>query len=357
MQISWNLFGFYIEIFKGDFYNKSIKRRKTQGANHMEKLKLGIDVGGTKVAYALLDADNHIVFRHQTPIHLEIMPEEFTQKMYKEIDEVLEMSGCPLENLVGIAVGMPSYVDYERGYVVTSGSIGNIKNYPARDELQKKYKNVPIVIDTDTNMAAVAESELGAGRGFPHMVYMAVSTGLGTSFIINGELFRGSYGGAGESGHMIITEGKGLTDGCGNPGCFMSYASGSYIVKHAKLAIESGVKSSMADMVDNLDDLTAKHLSEAYKQGDSLAEKLVAQLIHYYALHIYNLFIAFNINCYVCGGGLLKMGDFLLEGIEKELEKFNKQENQKIYIKKYELGGDMGLIGAGLLLDKALNLK
>ena len=216
---------------------------------------------------------------------------------------------------------------------------------------------MPILIDNDTNVAALAESAMGAGQGFPHMVYVAISTGLGTGFIINGDLFRGSYGGAGESGHMIITEGKGLTDGCGNPGCFMSYACGAYIVKHARIAIESGVQSSMADMVDNLEDLTAKHLSEAYKQGDSLAEKLVKQLIHYYALHIYNLFIAFNINCYVCGGGLTNMGDFLLEGIQAEVDKLNKQENQKVYIKKAALGGDMGLIGCGIALDKVLKLK
>lgn len=191
----------------------------------MEKYRLAIDVGGTKIAYGIFNEENEIIFRHRTATPLEIMPDEFTEKLYTEIDEVLEKSGIPLSELKGISVGMPSYVDYENGIVVTSGSIHNIKNYPAKAVLEKKYPGVRIVIDGDTNMAALAEHEFGAGRGFKHMVYCALSTGLGTGFIVNNDLFRGSYGGAGESGHMLITPGEGLECGCGNKGCFMSYAA------------------------------------------------------------------------------------------------------------------------------------
>ncbi len=320
----------------------------------MSKLKLGIDVGGTKIAYGLLDEKNQIVFRDQTPTPLEIMPDELTGKLYTEIDAVLKKAHCGPEHLAGIAVGMPSYVDYENGIVVTSGSIHNIKNYPARLILQKKFPQIPIVIDGDTNMAALAEHSGGAGRGFRHMVYVALSTGQGTGFIVNNSLFRGSYGGAGESGHMIVTPGRGLTDGCGNQGCLMSWASGAYLVKHARLAIENGEKSKMTEMVSDLSELTAKHISKAYHLGDLLAERLIDQLIYYSSIHIYNLFISFNINCYVCGGGLINLGDFFLERIQKQVDDFNKQENQKIYIKKAALGGDNGLIGCGIALDHIL---
>lgn len=320
----------------------------------MEKLKLGIDVGGTKIAYGLMDDRNQIVFRYQTPTPLEITPDEFTQKLYTEIDEVLQKAEYPADRLKGISVGMPSYVDYENGMVVTSGSIHNIKNYPARDILKKKYEGIPVVIDGDTNMAALAEHRYGAGQGYRHIVYVALSTGLGTGFIINNEPFRGSYGGAGESGHMIITPGKGLTDGCGNQGCFMSYACGSYIVKHAQNAIKGGTPSMMTEMVKDLSELTAKHVAEAYQKGDSLAGQLMDQLIYYASLHIYNLFIAFNINCYVCGGGLVNMGDFFLERIQKEVDSLNKQENQQVYIKKAMLSRDSGLLGCGLALELAL---
>ncbi len=320
----------------------------------MEKLKLGIDVGGTKIAYGLLNDKNEILFRYQTPTPLEIMPAEFTQKLYTEIDTVLKQAGCTAEQLTGIAAAMPSYVDYENGIVITSGSIRHIKNYPARDILQKKYPNIPILIDNDTNVAALAEHGCGAGRGFHHMVYVALSTGLGTGFIVNDQLFRGSYGGAGESGHMLITPGKGVTDGCGNPGCFMSYASGSCLVKHALLAIESGTETCMTEMVPDLSELTARHIADACKQGDALGQRLIEQLIYYASLHIYNLFIAFNINCYVCGGGLTNMGDFLLERIQEQVDVFNTQENQQVYIKKASLPGENGLIGCGIALDTTL---
>lgn len=317
----------------------------------MNKLKLGIDVGGTKIAYGLLTEDNKIVYRHQTPTPLEITPEEFTLKLYTEIDSLLSFAGRRASDLAGIAVGMPSYVDYQNGIAVTSGSIHHIKNYPARDILKKRFPGIPVIIDGDTNMAALAEHRYGAGKAYEHMVYVALSTGLGTGFIINGQLFRGSYGGAGESGHMIITPDKGLTDGCGNQGCFMSYACGSFLVKHAIRYITDGTPTSLTDMVEHMEDLTAKDIVEAYKHGDSLSEKLVNQLLYYSSLHIYNLFIAFNINCYVCGGGLTNMGSFFLEAIQQQVDSFNKQKNQKIYIKKAGLGSDNGLLGCGAALD------
>ena len=318
-----------------------------------KNLKMCIDVGGTKIAYGILNGDNEILFRHQTKTPIDITPDEFTQKMYKEIDEALALAGMKEEDLVGIALGMPSYVDFERGYVISSGSIEKIKNYPVREELQKKY-SVPILVDNDTNVAALAEHKYGAGRGFKHIIYMALSTGTGTGFIINGDLFRGTYGGAGESGHMIVTPGQGIIDGCGNPGCIMSYSSGCQVTRHAKIMIEAGYKTMLADMVDDLDDLTAKDIAEAYQKGDEVATKIFDMMCKYAAIHIYNLFISININCFVCGGGLTNMGDFYLDRIREEVDKLNHQDNQEIIIKKAELDGDFGLIGSGILIDQLL---
>ena len=318
----------------------------------MKQYRLAIDVGATKIAYGIFNEKNEIIFRYRTATPLEIMPDDFTKKLYDEIDDVLEKSEISISDIAGIGVGMPSYVDFEHGIVITSGGIHNIKNYPAREILKKKYPNTHIIIDGDTNMAALAEHKYGAGRGFKHMVYCALSTGLGTGFIVNNELFRGSYGGAGESGHMLITPDRGLECGCGNKGCFMSYACGSFIAKHAQQALLNGEKSVINDMVSDISKITSIHVGEAYKQGDALAERLMDQLIYYNALHIYNLFIAFNINCYVCGGGLLNMGEFFLEEIQKRVDLLNKQKNQKIYIKAAELGGDNGIIGCAVALEE-----
>lgn len=317
----------------------------------MDKMKLGIDVGGTKVAYGLLAADNQIVYQYQTANDLEITPEGFTEKICQDIQYVLEQSGCPLANLAGLAIAMPSYVDYENGIVVTSGSLYKLKNYPIGKQLKERFPETSIIIDNDTNVAALAEHHYGAGVGFRNMVYVALSTGLGTGFIVNGDVFRGSYGGAGESGHMIITPGQGLTDGCGNQGCFMSYVSGSQLVRHAIKSIKEGVATSLTKKRSKIAEITAQDIAEACKQGDELSEKLISQSVYYAAMHIYNLFIAFNINCYVCGGGLTNMGSFYLERIQAQVDEFNKQENQKIYIKEAKLKGTSGIIGCGVAID------
>ena len=134
----------------------------------MSKLKLCIDVGGTKTAYGLLDDRNHIVYRFQTPTPLEIMPGSiYRENLYERRSEVLKNFGCAREELSGVAVGMPSYVDYENGIVVTSGSIHNIQNYPARAVLEKKFPGIPVLIDGDTNMAQDWQSIIWAqGRAF-----------------------------------------------------------------------------------------------------------------------------------------------------------------------------------------------
>ena len=103
----------------------------------MEKYRLAIDVGGTKIAYGIFNEENEIIFRHRTATPLEIMPDEFTEKLYTEIDEVLEKSGIPLSELKGISVGMPSYVDYENGIVVTSGE--KISGCAYRDRRRYQY--------------------------------------------------------------------------------------------------------------------------------------------------------------------------------------------------------------------------
>ena len=228
----------------------------------------------------------------------------------------------------------------------------NLNHFYARDTFQEYFPNSQILVDNDTNLAAIAEHRYGAGKNLKNFLYTALSTGIGSGFIINNDIFRGDYGGAGESGHMIINPEKGIQCGCENNGCFMSFASGSMIVKHIANELRNGRQSIIAEMVGgDFEKITAEHLNLAFTQGDPLAEQMLDQIGYYIGLYVYNMFMSLNFNTYIFGGGMVNFGEPLLERIQKSFDHFNHQKDQIIHLKKAELGNDFGIIGAVELLD------
>ena len=224
---------------------------------------------------------------------------------------------------------MPSFIHFDKGYVVKTASIPNIHHFPLRDYLQKKLGDrVRIVVDNDGNTGALAEFLYGAGRGFDHMVFCLVSTGIGSSIIINKALFRGTYGWAGESGHTLVKpfDTPEVLCGCNNAGCVNSLCSGKMILNYVKQWIRSGEKTILPELAGDIGSINTKHLNKAYDMGDETAIKAVKQMAQYMAVWLYNLYLTLNINCFVFSGGLLAMGDKLFDRIRKLFDEYNKSE-------------------------------
>ena len=316
------------------------------------KYRQGIDIGGTKIAYGILNEDGVIVYRHRTATNIKAGPAEFLQTLVADINGILSAQAFPREDLIGMALGFPSYVDHERGVIVMSGSMANLRGFDARGGLNHYFPDIRTVVDNDTNIAAIAEHKYGAGRGFDHMLYTAVSTGIGSGFILNGKIYRGAYGGAGESGHMLITPDEGVLCGCDNRGCFMSNTAGSMIIGHAIKAIKGGRASALTELVGgDLSKLSAAHINQAFQSGDALATELVDQMGYYLGIYIYNFFVSVNMNCYILGGGvIMNFGDPLMRRIRETFDRYNHYTGQEVYIKYAELKEDVGIIGAGELL-------
>ncbi|MDR2553459.1 MAG: ROK family protein, partial [Treponema sp.] len=199
----------------------------------MKQYVIGIDVGGTKTAYGVLDEQKNIIRHLQHPSNGDCSPEVFFDQIAANVRDLMAACNIAGENLWGIGLGMPSFILYDEGYIVKTSNLVNIKDFPARDWLSRRL-GAPVILDNDARAAGMAECCYGAGRGFDAMLYCPVSTGISSALIIGGKPFRGSYGWAGESGHMIATPGEGIECGCGNRGCYMSWCSGSMIVKHIK---------------------------------------------------------------------------------------------------------------------------
>ncbi len=309
-----------------------------------KKFVIGIDVGGTKVAYGLFDLEGNLLERYRHPSDPEMDGPAFCDRLLETIKKILDEKNLEKDEIKGVGICMPSYILYEKGYIYLTSALTKIHDFAMRDYLEERL-GLPVFLDNDANAAALAEYRRGAGRGCRHMVYMALSTGIGSGIIINGELFRGSYGWAGESGHMLITPDEGITCGCRNRGCFMSYAGGRYVTKHAKIRMLEGASSEL----ESKDPLTGEDILQAYRNGDELADEMLKMMAHYIGVCLYNVYQLLNINTFVLGGGLTNFGPALFDRVREEFDSYD-QVKLPVEFRIAELKDEFGIIGAAELV-------
>ena len=310
----------------------------------MGKHIIGIDAGGTKVAYGLFNEEGELVYRTEHPSDIEADGPAFSDRMIQTVGQILEENRLNMTDLAGVGVCMPSYINSEEGWIYMTSALPKVRDFAMREYISERL-GIRVELDNDANVAALAEFRRGAGRGLRHMVYMAVSTGIGSGIIINGQLFRGSYGLAGESGHMLITPDEGIECGCRNRGCFMSYAGGRYVPYHLRIRMLEGADSCLPDS----EDLSCRDLLHSYRAGDALADEMISQMAHYIGVCLFNVYELLNIKTFVFGGGLTAFGDVLFDRVRKEFDRYN-HIDMPVEFRFAELEKDFGIIGAAELL-------
>ena len=309
-----------------------------------KKYIFGIDAGGTKVAYGLFDMEGNLLDRYQHPTDIEADGPAFSDKVIATVKEILEKNHASLEEVHGIGICMPSYIRFETGYIHITSAMVNIRDFGMRDYMEERL-GVPVILDNDSNVAALAEHRRGAGRGCKDMVYVAVSTGIGSGIIINNEMFRGSYGWAGESGHMLDTPDDGILCGCGNYGCFMSQVSGRNLPRRLSIRMLKGQES----VLSKAQELNGEALLKAYQAGDALAVQEIEHMAHHLAVCVYNIYQLLNINVFVFGGGLTSFGDILFGRVREEFDRYD-HIRMPVEFRFAQLKKDFGIIGAAELL-------
>lgn len=309
----------------------------------LKQYRIGIDAGGTKVAYGLFDEENRLLDRMQHPTPIEADGAAFSDLVIQNVRGFLQRNGLRCDDLRGIGVCMPSFILFDQGYVCMTSAMVNIRDFAMRDYLVERL-GVPVILDNDSNVAALAEYRYGEGRGAKNMIYMATSTGIGSGLVLNGQLFRGSYGWAGESGHMLITPDEGVSCGCRNQGCFMSWASGRYIPQHIRRMAQG--KRTVMNLGDDLD---CVELLRACREGDPLALEVLDQTAHYIAVCVFNVYQLLNVNLFVFGGGLVNFGSMLFDRVRREFDRYN-HIPQPVEFRFAALKQDFGIIGAAELV-------
>ncbi len=309
---------------------------------------LAIDLGGTKIIAALISPKGEILAKERHPTLAEQGLDSVVRRMFAAMERVLSLGNMRWVELGGISLAVAGAIDMEKGMITKSPNLPGWLDIPLRNMVQEKYKVETFLIN-DANAAALGEHRFGAGRGAENLVYVTVSTGIGGGIIIDGKLYFGATGGAGELGHMTIDV-DGTRCYCGNIGCWEELASGRAIAREAIRRIKQGEKSSLTEMVvGELGKITAEQISLAARNGDSLALEVIARAAAYLGVGMVNLVNIFNPEVIIVGGGVAKMGELLFEPARRMIkESAFPLLAQAVRLVPAQLGDDAGVLGAAV---------
>jgi len=313
---------------------------------HVEPLVLGIDLGGTKILSAVSDSEGKMLSRDHGITPAVKGTEAVIQSITESAHRALEQARVDISELDAIGVGAPGLSNPETGILFTSPNLPGWRDVPLRDILEDKLGKKTFLIN-DANAAALGEFYFGAARGARNFVYVTISTGIGGGIVIDGKIYTGTLGVAGEVGHMTIDD-KGPLCKCGNRGCWETLASGTALAGEARHRIKQGVKTRILDLVDgDIEKVTAQVIHAAAVQGDSLAKELITQTGYYVGVGLANLINIFNPELIVIGGGLSNMGDLLLRPAHKVAEeRAFRPAFRAVRLAPAQLGRDSGVLGA-----------
>ena len=318
----------------------------------MKQYIIGIDVGGTNVRSGLFDGNMQCVCRHHFAMDQELEPDELIALLTNHAHELMEEAGVSQDQIRGVGAAFPSYIDYEKGVLLETSNIFPLNNVPIRSMLSDALQ-LPVWIDNNANTAALAEHRMGAGRGYSSMVYATVATGVGGGLILNGQLFRGMHGMAGEIGHMFVSDSTGYPCGCGVTGCVQSISSGTSMARYAMDRIKEGMESRILDYAGTLSKIDMIAVGKALNDRDTLAMEVVSRGAEYLGRMFHSINLILDVNVFVYGGGVIKLGNEFVRRFIGAYRRYSLTEARfPATFLKAELGDDTGIIGAALLVPE-----
>lgn len=316
--------------------------------NFSAYMVIGVDVGGTQTTGAVADLHGDIVYRRTVPSIPDGDRSRSLPSLLDFLGELLEAAPAPREKIHGIGIGVPSVVLNQDRAVAWAPAFG-WRNVPLKNLVEDRF-GIPAFIENDVNLAALGESQFGIGCGIRNLVCIFVGTGIGGGLILNGELYRGHEGAAGEVGYMIPRPELLQHSYNDEFGCLESLAAGPGVVRRAIEAIKAGAQTSLGSGNGNLGRLTAKQVFQAARDGDALAQEIVAETVNYLAQAVANVACTLNPEMIILGGALTRSDDLLLEPIKECVRRVVPFEPEVVLT---ELGDDAVLYGALALAIRA----
>ncbi len=308
-------------------------------------LYAGIDLGGTKILVLVADAGGNVCGESRVPTLADDGPEAVIARLAQATRDAADEAGVNVRSLAGAGVSAPGPIDAVDGVITDPPNLPGWHDVPLGRSLREQL-GIPVALENDANCGAVGEHRYGAGRGYRHMIYITVSTGIGGGIIIDDRLYVGASGAAGELGHIAVAA-DGPLCGAGHIGCLEAFASGTAIANRAEEAIAAGGLPRTARLAEHNPPLSAEEVYMAAEQGEEGAAAIIDSACRYLGIGLASIINAFNPQAIVIGGGLTNIGERLLgpARIEARRRAFD-QSFGDVSIKEWELGDRVSALGA-----------
>lgn len=314
-----------------------------------ERLAVGVDIGGTKVAAGLVNARGEVLRRTRTPMVAAGDAAVGLAAVTTAIRDLLR-NASPDEKIIAIGICCPGPLNPRTGVVINPPNLPCWRQFPLAEEIGRVF-SLPVKVDNDANAAALAETLWGAGAGYRNVFYATIGTGIGTGIILNGKIYHGRTGAAGEGGHMGIDT-QGPLCPCGKRGCIELLASGPAIARRARNKLAGHPDSALMKMSQgNLQDVTSEMVSQAYSSGDAVAAEVIRETLDALAFWLGNIIDLLDPDVIVLGGGVSSMLRPFLNDIRQRWHGacLNPSVDEiPVVLARY--GGDAGIAGAAALV-------
>lgn len=313
------------------------------------KLVLGVDIGGTKVAAGLVNAEGEMIFNLRVPMYVNGTASEAMNCVHHAIEAVMHAN--PQVALQTIGISSPGPLDLQKGTVLKSPNLPCWLNFPLLGEVQQTY-HVPARLDNDANAAGLAEALWGAGAKYNSVFYVTIGTGIGTAIVLNQRIYYGRTGSAAEGGHMTIDYRAPIRCGCGKHGCIEGLASGPAIALRAreKLAASSDGAGILAAARGDVSDITAESVVQAWREKDKLASEVLRETAELLAIWLGNIVDLLEPEVIVVGGGVGSAITEWFPYIQRRIPDWSiNPRAHEIPLVAAKYGADAGIVGSAAL--------
>ena len=317
---------------------------------------VGVDLGSFLTRIVVADISSKISYKAEMPTQMADGREAVIGRTFAAVHEAMREGHVSRNPLKGVGMAHSGVIDSQKGVVLCfprPGQMTQWRNVPLREMLEKEF-GVPSTLDDSARMMALAEKHFGLGRELNDALFVEVGMGIGASIFIDGKLYRGPGGSAGEFGHMTIDE-DGPLCSCGNRGCLEAMASCAAIIHAVRSAIEQGVNSKVPEMVDgNLDRIGVEVIVQAAKENDTLSFRVLHEAISRIGIMLADVINLLNPNCVVFAGPLLRHGDDLLLDQVKEVirRRALEKSGNEAKLRVSSLGSETAALGAARLITQ-----
>jgi glucokinase len=307
-----------------------------------ESETIGVDLGGTKMLVGALSGTD--VLWESREASTGQSEDELVELLVREVSEARDAR----PDAVAVGLGIPATLDHDSGVAVSAVNLP-LEDLPIRDVVSERV-GLPVFVDNDANVAALAEYLYGAAQGKPNTVMLTIGTGIGGGLILGGEVYRGATGAGAELGHTVIqADGPPCQGNCPNHGCIESLASGTALGREGRAAAESAPDSALGRLLAAGESVDGRAVTDAAIAGDATAIGVFELIGGRLGVACSSFANIFQPDAIVVGGGVIAAGELLLEPARRELRERALNPMNRTPILEATLGNDAGMIGAAAM--------